>query len=98
METYADRIARRGELLKEIAKTEERIREIGDRFGGVCELFETLKGNANFVAIGKCETTLELSRMLYKDIVKKAKKKFGIGKGMFKSDALSFVSSVIPSG
>ena len=87
VETYADRIARRGELLKEIAKTEERIREIGDRFGGVCELFETLKGNANFVAIGKCETTLELSRMLYKDIVKKAKKKFGIGKGMFKSDA-----------
>ena len=62
-------------------------REITDRFGGVCELFETLKGNANFVAIGKCETTLELSRMLYKDIVKKAKKKFGIGKGMFKSDA-----------
>ena len=58
VETYADRIARRGELLKEIAKTEERIREIGDRFGGVCELFETLKGNANFVAIGKCETTL----------------------------------------
>lgn len=87
VETYADRIARRTELLTEISKTESRVREIGERFGCVCELFETLKGNAAFVSIGKCETTLDLARMLYKDIVKKAKKKFGIGKGMFKSDA-----------
>lgn len=87
VETYADRIAKRGELLAEIARTQRRVLSIGERFGGVCELFETLKGNANFVSIGKCETTLELSRMLYKDIVKKAKKKYGIEKGMFRSDA-----------
>lgn len=87
VETYADRIAKRGELLAEITRTQRRVLSIGERFGGVCELFETLKGNANFVSIGKCETTLELSRMLYKDIVKKAKKKYGIEKGMFRSDA-----------
>ena len=87
VETYADRIAKRNDLLSEIASTEERVSGIGDRFSGLCELYEALRGNADFVAVGKCETTLELARMLYKDIVKKAKKKFGVGKGMFRSDA-----------
>lgn len=87
VETYSERILKREEILKEISKRKEQITQIGDMFFEFCETFEILKGNSNFVTVGKCETTLELARMLYKDIVKKAKNKFGVGKGMFKSDA-----------
>ncbi len=87
VETYADRIERRRELLSEIEKTLERIRRISDLFGRFDEFFETLKGNDYFVRIGKCGTHLELARLFYKDIVRTVKNKYHLGKGLYKSDA-----------
>lgn len=87
IETYSERIAKRQDVLAEIKKTQDKVIDIGERFTVLCDMFEILKGNASFVSVGKCETALELSRMLYKDIVKKAKNKYGIEKGVFKSDA-----------
>ena len=86
VETYADRIARRAELLEEIGKTAARVREIGEGFTGFCELFEALRGNEYFVKIGKCGTHIELARLFYKETVRRAKNRFGIGKGLFRSD------------
>lgn len=86
VETYAERIARRAELLKEIDAVSEDVREIETLFGNFCELFEILKGNEYFVKIGKCGTYIELARLFYKEIVRKTKNKFGIGKGLQRSD------------
>lgn len=87
VETYSDRIERRRQLLDEIENTGNRIRRIGDLSVSFCELFDTLKGNAYFTKIGKCETHLELARLFYKDIVRKVKDKYRIPRGMVRSDA-----------
>ena len=87
VETYADRISRRGELLREIDKIADSVKKIGEKFGAFCELFETLRGNDYFVRIGKCGTHIELARLFYKEIVRKIKNKLGIGKGLFRCDA-----------
>ena len=87
VETYADRISRRTELLREIESTVASVRRIGEKFGAFCELFETLRGNDYFVRIGKCGTHIELARLFYKEIVRKEKNKLGIGKGLFRCDA-----------
>ena len=87
VETYADRISRRGELLQEIDKISESVQKIGEKFDAFCELYETLRGNDYFVRIGKCGTHIELARLFYKDIVRKSKNKLGIGKGLFRCDA-----------
>lgn len=86
-ETYAERIERRRELVAEIDKTAERIRRIASLFTGFVEFFEALKGNEYFAKIGKCGTHLELARLFYKDIVRSAKNRYRVGKGLFKSDA-----------
>lgn len=87
VETYADRISRRGELLQEIDKISESVQKIGEKFDAFCELYETLRGNDYFVHIGKCGTHIELARLFYKEIVRKSKNKLGIGKGLFRCDA-----------
>lgn len=87
VETYADRISRRGELLQEIDKISESVQKIGEKFDAFCELYETLRGNDYFVRIGKCGTHIELARLFYKEIVRKSKNKLGIGKGLFRCDA-----------
>ena len=87
VETYADRISRRGELLQEIDKISESVQKIGEKFDAFCELYETLRGNDYFVRIGKCGTHIELARLFYKEIVRKSKNKLGISKGLFRCDA-----------
>lgn len=87
IETYADRISRRGELLNEIESVLGCVEEIGSRFYGFCELFDILRGNDYFVRIGKCGTNIELARLFYKDIVRRVKNKFGMGKGLYRCDA-----------
>ena len=87
VETYADRIARRGELLEEIDSVKNSIVRVSEGFDRFVELFEVLRGSDYFTRIGKCGTSLELARLFYKEIVRKAKNKFGMGKGLVRCDA-----------
>ena len=87
VETYPERIAKRQELLKEIEKAGGIVREIEELFGGFSEFFEVLCGNSSFVQIGRCGKHIELARFFYKEIVRKVKNKYGLGKGLTKSDA-----------
>lgn len=87
VETYADRIARRAQLLEEIASAQRYVEEIESRFSGFCELFETFKGDKFFVRIGKCGTHTELARLFYRETVRKAKNTLGMGKDMYRCDA-----------
>lgn len=87
VETYPERIGRRRELLDEIEKASVCIAEISELFGPFCELFQVLCGNSYFVQIGKCGRHIELARLFYREIVRKAKNKYNVGKGLVKSDA-----------
>ena len=87
VETYADRIAHRGGLLREIAAMRACVAQIEKRFTGFCEFFETLCGNDYFVRLGKCGTRLELARLFYRETVRRAKNRYGVGKGLVRSDA-----------
>ena len=89
VETYADRIAHRGELLREIEEMRACIAQIEERFTGFCEFFETLRGNDYFVKLGKCGTRVELARLFYRETVRRAKNRCGVGKGLVRSDAYS---------
>ena len=89
VETYADRIAHRGELLREIEEMRACVAQIEERFTGFCEFFETLRGNDYFVKLGKCGTRVELARLFYRETVRRAKNRCGVGKGLVRSDAYS---------
>ena len=85
-ETYPERIRHREQLMAEADKVAGIVREISAAFERFCELFEALRGNQDFVHIGKCGTHIELCRYLYRETVRRVKNKFGIGKGLLRSD------------
>ncbi len=86
VETYADRIAHRRELLQEIDRIGADVKKIASCFSVFCEFFETLRGNTDFSRIGKCGTKIELARFFYHETVRRVKNKYGIGKGLLRSD------------
>ncbi len=86
--TYPDRIERRKQLVAEIETCQEKVRKIGDSFVRETELSEILEGNADYAALGGAESTLQLSRFFYRELVRKTKRKYGMESPMmYKSDA-----------
>ena len=83
---HGERIRHREQLMAEADKAAGIVREISAAFERFCELFEALRGNQDFVRIGKCGTHIELCRYLYRETVRRVKNKFGIGKGLLRSD------------
>ena len=90
--TYADRIARRGELIEEIDRIAECVREMAKGCGLFSEFFSVMKLSGYCAALGRCKTSADIVRWLYRETVKKYKAKFGM-KGVYPSDgyALCFV-------
>ncbi len=85
---YADRIARRRELIEEIAKVTEKVRLIGESNTAIWEFYAYLRGEKNFVEVGSSENFVDLVRYFYKETVKKYKTAHGMtSKKMYPSDA-----------
>ncbi|MBR2441471.1 MAG: UvrD-helicase domain-containing protein [Clostridia bacterium] len=85
---YADRIARRKEILEEIVKTAQKVSEIGDRSVAFAEFFTYLRGEKNFVEIGAGDGFVDIIRYFYRETVKKYKLAYGMtSKKMYRSDA-----------
>ncbi len=85
---YADRIARRQEILEEIRKVEEKVRIIGERSVAFSEFYAYLRGERNFVELGGSADFVDLVRYFYKETIKKYKTSYGMtSKRMYKSDA-----------
>ena len=85
---YADRIARRKELLEEIKRVREKTASIGESNTAFFEFYGYLRGEKNFAAIGGGENFVDIIRYFYKQTVKKYKLKYGMnGKKMYRSDA-----------
>lgn len=85
---YADRIARRKEILQEIDKTLEKVRIIGESNTAFAEFYGYLRGEKNFQEIGGGNGFIDIIRYFYRETVKKYKIKHGMcSKTMYASDA-----------
>ncbi len=85
---YADRIARREELLKEIDKVQEKVTIIGESNTAFSEFYTYLKGEKNFVSLGRSEDFVDIVRYFYRETIKKSKLKYGLTEQtMYASDA-----------
>ncbi len=85
---YADRIARRGEIIEEIEKIKEKVRLIGESTTAFNEFYLYLRGERNFVELGSSESFVDLIRYFYKQTVKKYKVARGMtSRKLYASDA-----------
>ena len=85
---YADRIARRKELLAEVDKIKTKVIEIGEINTAFAEFYAFLRGEKNFSDVGAGDDFVDIIRYFYRETVKKYKLKFGmISKNMYPSDA-----------
>ncbi|MGN0817896.1 MAG: UvrD-helicase domain-containing protein [Candidatus Coproplasma sp.] len=85
--TYPDRIARREETKKEIDATICRVERILSRFFTTFDFADVIRGEGYLVHIGKCENMVDVARFIFKEIVKKAKSKYGVSnKKLCRSD------------
>ena len=85
---YADRIARRKELLEEVEKVKAKVLDIGEANTAFAEFYAFLRGEKNFSDIGGGENFVDIIRYFYRETVKKYKLKFGMNsKNMYMSDA-----------
>ena len=85
---YADRIARREEIVKEIDSVKQKTVSIGDYNTAFAEFYGYLRGEKEFCEIGAGEGFIDVARYFYRETVKKFKLKYGMtGKKMYRSDA-----------
>lgn len=83
--TYADRIERREELKREIAGTDAAIGEMSEGLTLFGEFFSIVRLTGHSAELGKCKDGVDVARWLYRETVKKYKKKYGM-KGLYPSD------------
>ncbi|MBE7089071.1 MAG: hypothetical protein E7370_06140 [Clostridiales bacterium] len=76
--TYAERMEKRRQTIKEISKTINGIKAIAEDFFVACDFADVIKGDSALIAIGKCENGTDITRFFYKEIIKKAKTRFGV--------------------
>lgn len=77
--TYPERIAKREETKKEIQATVRRVEDILSRFSTTFDFADVVRGEGYLVHIGKCENMVDVARFFFREIIKKAKTKFGVG-------------------
>ena len=86
--TYADRIARRKEIVEEIEKVKEKVRIIAENSTAFSEFYTHLRGEKEFTRIGNSDGFIDVVRYFYRQTVKKYKAKYGmLSKKLYRSDA-----------
>ena len=86
--TYADRIARRKELIAEVEKIQNKVEIVGENGNAFADFYLHLRGEKEFRQIGSGDGFVDIVRYFYRETVKKYKKKFGLeSKMMYRSDA-----------
>ncbi len=95
--TYADRIARREELKEEIEKTLRLLQEMQQGQELFREFFAVVRMTGHSRELGKCKTSLDVVRWLYRNTVKKGKEKFGM-KGLYPSDGYALCAMLALAG
>ena len=86
--TYADRIARRKELILEVEKTAQKVEIVGGSGDAFADFYLHLRGEKEFRQIGSGDGFVDIVRYFYRETVKKYKKKYGLESGvMYRTDA-----------
>ncbi len=86
--TFADRIARREELVKEVEAVKQKVFVIGDNNTAFAEFYRYLRGEKVFCEIGEGNGFIDVARYFYRETVKKYKLKYNLtAKKMYPSDA-----------
>ena len=76
--TYAEGIEKREQLKEEIDANICRVEAILNGFSTTYDFADVLRGDSYLVAIGKCENTLDILRFFNREIIRKAKQKYGV--------------------
>ena len=85
---YADRIARRQEILQEIDKIHDKVSCVGESNTAFAEFYSYLRGEKTFSEVGGGEDFVDIVRYFYRETVKKYKLNYGMtSKAMYPSDA-----------
>ncbi len=95
--TYSERIERRRELLAEIERIDGLIADMGMGSDFLREFFSVVRLTGYCAALGKCKDDVDIARWLYRETVKKYKKKFGL-KGVFPSDGYALALVLTEAG
>ncbi len=90
--TYAERIARREELIGETEKISGVVAQMAEGVDLFREFFAVMRLTGHCAELGKCKNAVDIARWLYRETVKRAKRRFDM-KGIYPSDgyALSYV-------
>lgn len=95
--TYADRIAKREELLEEIESAKKTVKEMTAGVGLFAEFFSVVRLTRACESLGRCESGADIARWLYRETVKNYKKKYGIT-GLCPSDGYALVKLLWATG
>ena len=95
--TYADRIARREELLEETRKIRSVIAEMASGLELFGEFFQVLRQSHSCAELGKCTNGADIARWLYRETVRKDKAKYDM-KGVYASDGYALCSVLTAAG
>ncbi len=95
--TYAERIGRREELLREIGKTKMRVETIGEGMELFREFCGVLRLTGSCAELGRCKDPIDIARWLYRETIKKYKKKYGM-QGVYPSDGYALALALSLAG
>ena len=95
--TYSDRIGRRQELLAEIGRVSGIVAQMETDLSFFEEFFSVFRLTGYCAELGRCRGAVDLTRWLYRETIKKYKKKYGM-KGVYPSDGYALASVLVESG
>ncbi len=95
--TYAERIARREELRAEISKISAMIADMGGGLELFREFFTVMRLTGHCAELGRCKGGVDIARWLYRETIKKYKKRFGM-KGVYPSDGYAIAYLLTAAG
>ena len=91
--TYADRIARREELLAEADAIGGAVSDMGEGLALLSEFSAVIRSTGYCAQLGRCADSVDIARWLYRETVKKYKNRYGL-KGVYPSDGFALRSRV----
>ncbi len=95
--TYAERIARREELLSEIGKIRSAVGKMGEGLELFEGFFAVIRSSSDCSSLGKCRDGVDISRWIYRNTVKKYKARYGM-KGVYPSDGYALSYALTAAG
>ncbi len=95
--TYPERIARREELQNEVQTVKRLVEEMRQGVELFCDFFSVLRLTGHCAQLGKCLSSVDIARWLYREILQTAKKKYGM-KGIYPSDGYALCAVLVKAG